>query len=317
MRQSPLYIISLTFVVLANIHAQERQTERPLPVMFPNVSKNLPGDGNGTGILTEVWERVGRASREAVKRYEATGRKFDGDLEDPQADAETRQALQWGLDKAKGTDAELVMLLATRRHCELSGPRCDLDGSFRQALDNFPDRWESAEMAHQLARKYLCPGIDLIPDQNERSAYAKSALSFSRKLLDRYGDAPRQQWKQSKTLSPYFAHLKATHERGLGTTADTLLPTNADFFFRHLYFATLAIENKAVTGQEALAILEELSERGKRVDITNSPAHVKNYLEKYVAGLPALKKEVLSNPSAWPKTLPEWDGRPPWEFKLE
>ncbi len=317
MRQFSLYIILFIFVVLANIHAQERPTERPLPVVFPNVSKTLPGDGSGTGILTEVWERVGRASREAVKRYEATGRKFDGDLEDAQLDAEIRQALQGGLDRAKGTDAELVMLLATRHRCKLAGPRCDLDGSFQQAMDNFPDRWESAEMACLLARDYLVKPIDLEPDVKLRSAYAKSALSFSRKLMARYRDAPRPQWKQSKTLAPYYEHLKAVHTRDIGNTPESILPTYADFFYRHMSFVMDAVAAKAVTLQEANALLDEIEAQLKAVSLTNVPPATKGYLAEKAADLPALKKEVLDHSNAWPKTLPEWDGKPPWEFKFE
>lgn len=82
-------------------------------------------------------------------------------------------------------------------------------------------------------------------------------------------------------------------------------------------FVMDAVAAKAVTLQEANALVDEIEAQLKAVSLTNVPPATKGYLAEKAADLPALKKEVLDHSNAWPKTLPEWDGKPPWEFKFE
>ncbi len=293
----------------------------PVSVPLQPITALLPDNGSGIEVFDETLEKVREAGKNAIARFEKkTGLKFNdiySDDLDPENDVWI--ALSNGYNKAKGTDAEMLILLLVSERIYL------LDDAtypaFLSAWKKHPKRWESFLMYDSgiLNNEYR-RAVLIAKKPEEKRAILLWLIPEYQNFIAQLESINTKDWENSKTLQRWYQYIKEV-EGGRPTALKKprdILPTYAYAVHNWMYTVLELVKEKLCTVAEGVVMLKQTRatcESALKKEPTSE--YAKNIREVLNEELPKLENDLTAHPELWPKDLPKWDGKPAWEIKIE
>lgn len=299
--------------------AKPAHPSNPMPAesaVLP-VSDVIPEDGSGIAVFDEILVKFAQARKAAVQRFEKkSGEKYnDIYSDDLDPENEYRIALIDGFKKAKGTEAELLILLLISEMKVFSDE--ETYPAFLSAWKKHPKRWEGILIySDGVVHDQFVRAVHVELPADKRAIYLW-VLHQQKNIISHMEKMKPEDWLKSKTFARWFVYQ---NKNGLSgpKRAEDFLPSYASAVSDFMYEGLNFVKEKLCTTSEANDSHQNTRtycESALKSDPFSD--YAKGIRKKLNDTIPKLEKELAEHPELWPKKLPKWDGSPAWEITIK